>query len=63
MVRLHFLSRHVGSPWPRGRPLRWDQTVIVFWSMVAGAGIMLVGVIFGVVIADVSSKKTPKEEQ
>ena len=26
--------------------------MIVFWSMVAGAGIMLTGVIFGVVIAD-----------
>jgi hypothetical protein len=38
--------------------------VIVFWSMVAGAGIMLVGVIFGVVIADITNKdKTPKEEQ
>lgn len=37
--------------------------MIVFWSMVAGAGIMLVGVIFGVVIADVTKNKTPKEEQ
>lgn len=38
--------------------------MIVFWSMVAGAGIMLVGVVFGVVIADVGSKnKPPKEEQ
>lgn len=32
--------------------------------MVAGAGIMLTGVIFGVVIADNTGKnKTPKEEQ
>jgi len=38
--------------------------VIVFWSMVAGAGIMLVGVIFGVVIADVNNRnKSSKEEQ
>lgn len=39
--------------------------MIVFWSMVAGAGIMLVGVIFGVVITDVNNKrtKTPEEEQ
>lgn len=38
--------------------------MIVFWSMVAGAVIMLMGVIFGVVIADVSNRnKTPKEEQ
>jgi len=31
--------------------------------MVAGAGIMLIGVIFGVVIADVTKNKSPKEEQ
>jgi hypothetical protein len=30
--------------------------------MVAGAGIMLVGVIFGVVIADVSNKRTSSKE-
>lgn len=38
--------------------------MIVFWSMLAGAGIMLIGVIFGVVITDVNNKRTtPKEEQ
>jgi len=37
--------------------------VIVFWSMVAGAGIMLVGVIFGVVITDVNNKRTSSKEE
>lgn len=38
--------------------------MIVFWSMVAGAVIMLVGVIFGVVITDVNNKRsTPEEEK
>jgi len=39
--------------------------VIVFWSMVAGAVIMLVGVIFGVVITEVNNKRTatPEEEK
>lgn len=35
----------------------------VFWSMVAGAVIMLTGVIFGVVITDVNNKRASKEEQ
>jgi len=38
--------------------------VIVFWSMVAGAVIMLIGVIFGVVITEVNNKRsTPEEEK
>ncbi|AWN06004.1 hypothetical protein SEA_PHERRYCRUZ_46 [Streptomyces phage PherryCruz] len=37
--------------------------MIVFWSMVAGAGIMLVGVIFGVVITDVNNKRTSSKEE
>lgn len=31
--------------------------------MLAGAGIMLIGVIFGVVITDVNSKRASKEEK
>jgi hypothetical protein len=31
--------------------------------MVAGAGIMLVGVIFGVVITDVNNKRTSSKEE
>lgn len=37
--------------------------MIVFWSMVAGAVIMLVGVIFGVVITDVNNKRTSSKEE
>lgn len=37
--------------------------MIVFWSMLAGAGIMLVGVIFGVVITDVNNKRTSSKEE
>ena len=37
--------------------------MIVFWSMVAGAGIMLVGVIFGVVITDVNNKRSSSKEE
>jgi hypothetical protein len=34
--------------------------MIVFWSMVGGAGIMFVGVLFGVVIADVTKQDNKK---
>lgn len=38
--------------------------MIVFWSMLAGALIMLVGVIFGVAITEINNKRaTPKEEK
>jgi hypothetical protein len=39
--------------------------VIVFWSMLAGAVIMLTGILFGVAITDINNKrtKTPEEEQ
>lgn len=36
--------------------------MIVFWSMLAGAGIMLVGVIFGVVITDINNKRIQSKE-
>jgi hypothetical protein len=35
--------------------------MIVFWSMVGGAGIMFVGVLFGVIIADIT-KQVDKED-
>lgn len=37
--------------------------MIVFWSMVAGAGIMLFGVIFGVVIGENKNKSSPEEDK
>ena len=46
----------------RYRHVAGGQTVIVFWSMLAGAVIMLIGILFGVAITDINNRRTKSKE-